>query len=117
MIKIFKRESRLRASIAIGIIAFFLAGMDSLSQSLFILAVSNFLLAGINAISFFFIQEKIPVLNVILFIMNASFAFIISLDYYMNNKKMLPIVWFLVGVFYIVIMLKTIKENKRKIIS
>ena len=114
MIKIFKRESRLRLSIIIGIIVFFLAGLDSIAQSLFIMAASNFLLAAVNAASLFFINENKPGFNILLLFINASFAFFIAFDYYLNNKKLLPIAWLLVGVFYILLILKTIKDNKQK---
>lgn len=111
------RETRIRISLVIGFITFFIAGLDSLQQGQLILAISNLLFAIVNLASLYFIKEKGSIVNLILLILNAGLAFIVSYGYYSSDKVMLPIVWLVVGLFYIVLSFITIKTNKKNILS
>jgi hypothetical protein len=106
------RETRIRISLIIGIITFFIAGLDSLDQGQLILAVSNLLFAIVNLASLYFIKGKESSVSVILLILNAGLAFIVSYGYYSSGKVMLPMAWLLVGLFYIVLSFITIKTKK-----
>lgn len=111
------RETRIRISLVIGFITFFIAGLDSLQQGQLILAISNLLFAIVNLASLYFIKEKGSIVNLILLILNAGLAFIVSYGYYSSGKVMLPMVWLIVGLFYIVLSFITIKTNKKNILS
>jgi hypothetical protein len=111
------RETRIRISLVIGFITFFMAGLDSLQQGQLILAISNLLFAIVNLASLYFIKEKGSIVNLILLTLNAGLAFIVSYGYYSSDKVMLPIVWLVVGLFYIVLSFITIKTNKKNILS
>jgi|WetSurMetagenome_2_1015567.scaffolds.fasta_scaffold61342_3 hypothetical protein len=106
------RDTRIRISLIVGFVAFFFAGLDSLEQGQLILAVSNLLFAIVNLASLYFIKEKESIVNLILLILNAGLASIVSYSYYSSGKMMLPIVWLVVGLFYIVLSFKTFKKTK-----
>jgi len=110
--KKFDRNTRIRLSLIVASVAFFFAGLDSLEQSQLILAVSNFLLAIVNLASLYFIKEKGSTVNIILLILNACLAFIVSYDYYSSGKLLLPIAWLVVGLISVVVSFKTFKKNK-----
>jgi hypothetical protein len=106
------RDTRIRISLIVGFAAFFFAGLDSLEQSKLILAVSNFLFAIVNLASLYFIKVKGSTVNMVLLLLNACLAYIVSYDYYSSGKLLLPIVWIVVGLFYIVLSFTTIKTKK-----
>jgi len=87
--------------------------LDSLQQGQLILAISNLLFAIVNLASLFFIKEKGSIVNLILLILNAGLAFIVSYGYYSSGKMILPIVWLVVGLFYIVLSFKTFKKQNK----
>lgn len=107
-----KRETRVRISLVIGFMAFFFAGWDSLDHNLVILGVSNFLLAGANLISLFFVKEKGSMVNIILLLLNAILAFIVAFGYFDAGKKTLPLAWVIVGFLYLSVSVKAYKKSK-----
>jgi len=115
--KKFNHDKRIRISFVIGFFAFFFAGLDSLEQSQLILATSNFLLAIVNILSLYFVNEKGSEVKIILLILNAFLALIVSYSYYSAGKMLLPIAWLVVGLFYFVLSLKMIGKSKRKTVS
>ncbi|HKI79453.1 MAG TPA: hypothetical protein VKA26_13005 [Ignavibacteriaceae bacterium] len=107
-----KRKTKVRLSLIVGFVAFFFAGWDSLDQNYLILAIANFILAGANIVSFFYIKEKASTVNIFLLMLNACLAFIVAYGYFEAGKKGLPVVWIIVGLLNIIVALKTIKKKK-----
>ena len=103
---------RQRLSYIIAIIPFAATAIDALDKGLVLLAAINFLAVLLNVGALYYSRRNPQLINSILFLLNSLIAFIVSDYFFAENKKVLPYVWLIVGILYLIIAVNSWLKSK-----
>ena len=101
MMKMTREQRKTGLPLILGMLPFAATAIDAFGENQILMGSANLLVCAANAIALKYIDKMQHNTNIVLFLINAAVALIVSYAYFQEGKKGLPYAWLLVCIVFV----------------